>query len=528
MIDTALPELLQNNPIPGFCEPTIAVVTKQDCDRLHSSCSYKEGSTTMRGVDTIIFFLLGVIATLMLPVSSALGLQSHLRQEVETQAQTSSDSMGTLLDFSLTDKVIDLPTTPKILGGNTTERGQYPYFATTSNSVCGATLIHSDILLTAAHCQKQFATTGVVYIGAHQTDTFTQTAVRRTIIRQYLHPDNDLTPFKSDLMLFQLNAPVNNVSVITLSSDPALPRLNSTLTVIGFGVTSTKSFVHADSLLAVDVFAIDDELCVRQYEEITTIYPQTMLCAGHPLPDRDSCGGDSGGPLLDTTTGEQVGIVSFGKGCGEVDFPGVYTRVSTYTSWILDRICELSAVPPMNCPAPMIEPNSNTNSVSEKLHKVILEIQYDGRSAESFWRLDDDLSGKTVAFQPAIPNRGEFFRQEILLPTGRYRLIMTDTSGEGICCYWGLGSVTISAEIKKDKAVARDETVAVEARMNNPDDNVEILGQSDGKFGFHLSLPFVVGGPILDDKAENSGTGNTQVHLVVILVGVALSVTVLL
>ena len=51
--------------------------------------------------------------------------------------------------------------------------------------------------------------------------------------------------------------------------------------------------------------------------------------------------GYSGGPLTyrDRATGrvQLVGIVSTGVGCGHPTFPGVYTRVSMYVDWILER-----------------------------------------------------------------------------------------------------------------------------------------------------------------------------------------------
>ena len=59
-----------------------------------------------------------------------------------------------------------------------------------------------------------------------------------------------------------------------------------------------------------------------------------MLCAGYHRGGGDSCEGDSGGPLIEERSRTIVGIVSFGNGCGERFFPGVYTQVSFYIHWI--------------------------------------------------------------------------------------------------------------------------------------------------------------------------------------------------
>ena len=74
-----------------------------------------------------------------------------------------------------------------------------------------------------------------------------------------------------------------------------------------------------------------------------------MCAASRDDEPRDACKGDSGGPLmmLKTPTGpdvfsrrtyQLVGVVSTGLGCGNPEFPGVYTKVSAYRDWIVSQL----------------------------------------------------------------------------------------------------------------------------------------------------------------------------------------------
>ena len=70
----------------------------------------------------------------------------------------------------------------------------------------------------------------------------------------------------------------------------------------------------------------------------------TEICATGPTGGKDfSCFGDSGGPLIVADEGNdkgyaQVGIVSWGPQCGNPLYPGVYTRVSSFSKWIKKNV----------------------------------------------------------------------------------------------------------------------------------------------------------------------------------------------
>ena len=62
----------------------------------------------------------------------------------------------------------------------------------------------------------------------------------------------------------------------------------------------------------------------------------SMMCAADP--GQDSCQGDSGGPLYDSDSNTLVGVVSWGYGCADARYPGVYSRISNqWDDWIKPR-----------------------------------------------------------------------------------------------------------------------------------------------------------------------------------------------
>ena len=85
---------------------------------------------------------------------------------------------------------------------------------------------------------------------------------------------------------------------------------------------------------------------------------------------KDSCQGDSGGPLMvDDANGRlaQVGVVSFGFGCGVPTQFGVYARVAdrSLRDWVTARLPS-AAVPPAPAATPPRKAKAPRSTASKR------------------------------------------------------------------------------------------------------------------------------------------------------------------
>lgn len=88
-----------------------------------------------------------------------------------------------------------------------------------------------------------------------------------------------------------------------------------------------------------------NEYCTKTYRARNVLLKSGQICAGGER-GKDSCRGDSGGPLMDMYADENgsvnwysIGIVSYGPTpCGTETWPGVYIKVSNYISWIVSKM----------------------------------------------------------------------------------------------------------------------------------------------------------------------------------------------
>jgi trypsin len=226
----------------------------------------------------------------------------------------------------------------RIVGGKLTDISSIPYQVSVQIRTifgfvhhCGGSIISPRFVVTAAHCTVNTGASYKIRVGSSNRQEGGQVYDVVTIINHPLF-DEDITDY--DVSLLELAEPIvmnDNTAIIELEEEEVLT--DDLAIVSGWGNTK-NSEDDQKWLRSAEVPIFDQKLCAhlnRGYGLVT----DRMICAGYLAGGRDSCQGDSGGPLA--VDGKLVGIVSWGVGCAQPNYPGVYARVSALSSWIREN-----------------------------------------------------------------------------------------------------------------------------------------------------------------------------------------------
>jgi trypsin len=245
---------------------------------------------------------------------------------------------------------------PRVIGGAPIPITSAPWQVLVSirgQEYCGGSLLNATWVLTAAHCVDRVSTLDQVrvFAGSDQLSAGTAgNAITRVAAGIVVHPEWNRRTFTSDVALISLNEPITATARTGTIALPDTigdwPPAGSPAFVIGWGV-SNASDAPTEQLQRGDVLVLaspGDPTCGAYGARYD---PTTQLCAGLPAGGVDTCQGDSGGALtvMQGDVPVLAGIASTGIECALAEFPGIYTRVTTFVPWVTSIVGPFGMAP---------------------------------------------------------------------------------------------------------------------------------------------------------------------------------------
>ncbi|MBL8953631.1 MAG: trypsin-like serine protease [Myxococcaceae bacterium] len=239
----------------------------------------------------------------------------------------------------------------KIVGGTDANIAAFPYQVAIMDSsffqFCGGTIVNASWVVTAQHCVEGTTASRLrVGAGSSRLSTMRTTGQIRSVSQIVRFPGYQMPERGKDIALLKLATPLDlsgpNAKAIAVAAAGDSISTGAAVVVSGWGDTSAGGS-SPDLLKAATVNVVSQSTLTSQYGSTITSDQLGAAASG-----RDSCQGDSGGPLVGTVGGVKklVGVVSWGNGCADPRFAGIYARVTSFESWINQNTGGTTAPPP--------------------------------------------------------------------------------------------------------------------------------------------------------------------------------------
>ncbi|XP_015977705.2 testisin-like [Rousettus aegyptiacus] len=278
--------------------------------------------------------------------------QLLVRAELETQDMQDEDHLfpgfqnSSLLTWPCGQRAV--PT--RVVGGTNAELGRWPWQGSVrlwGYHMCGASLLNRRWALSAAHCFEKNNNPFEWSVQFGELSSKPSIWNLEAYHNRYQVEEIIMSPM-------YLGASAYDIALLKLSSAVTYNKYIKPICVLdsfrnfqnrtdcwvtGWGdIREDMELPPPYILQEVQVGIIDTSICNYLYSRPSFRHDiwGDMVCAGYAHGGKDACFGDSGGPLACEEKGRwyQIGIVSWGIGCGRPNRPGVYTNVSRHYNWI--------------------------------------------------------------------------------------------------------------------------------------------------------------------------------------------------
>ncbi|OMH82114.1 Transmembrane protease serine 11G [Zancudomyces culisetae] len=230
----------------------------------------------------------------------------------------------------------------RIYGGARADISSYPFATQLDNkkmgSLCGGSLINEMWVLTAAHCVHETEPNQLkVLVGSAAYNPDKGKNPEKIIV----HQDYNTDTHENDIALIKLS---EGSGLSPVKIDTGDIQSDESVAAIGWGFYEADSSTPSSELQEVELKIISASDCRKIKSDFQLDGNTSQICTGNTL-GKDTCAGDSGGPLLRTTDGVTriLGVTSYGvlssqgdnaQFCNGQESIGIYTRVAKYLEFI--------------------------------------------------------------------------------------------------------------------------------------------------------------------------------------------------